>query len=279
LCDKDEHHILRVLVTRIPATINVDMQISLVSVLLIAAGLHLSNEPMLPVHGWAGPVEAHVPVRATATAGERPAWSKAELARADAARGVSYLTADERSVVRYVNLARMYPRKFAIIYLHPLRSRYNGDLLELSGRIPIRTQEGVAALEECIDALEEQPPCKALLPARGLSRAASDHVADCGPTGMVGHTGADGSTLGDRIGRHGTWSIRAGENIAFGEGSPLFIVIQLLVDDGTSSRGHRHNIFNCSFGRIGVSIGPHAKWSTMCVMDFTGGFQESKGDD
>lgn len=176
-----------------------------------------------------------------------------------------------------MNLARLYPRKFAVIHLYPLRSRFNGTLLELPGRTPIRTKEGVDALNECIEALEEQEPCKALLPARGLSRAAADHVKDSGPAGTIGHTGADGSTLGERIERYGRWMIRAGENIAYGEQSPLYIVMQLLVDDGTPSRGHRHNIFNCSFGVVGVAIGPHAAWQTMCVMDFAGGFEERKG--
>jgi len=29
----------------------------------------------------------------------------------------------------------------------------------------------------------------------GLAKAAQDHVNDCGPTGLTGHTGKDNSTM------------------------------------------------------------------------------------
>jgi uncharacterized protein YkwD len=204
----------------------------------------------------------------------RGAWTPAELSSADAAHDAGYLTDDERTVVLYVNLARLYPRKFARLHIVPLRSRFSGKLLARPGADPIATNEGVAAVNECIRIMERQKPCKALAPALGLSQAATDHVKDSGPAGLVGHTGADASTLGERIDRHGAWQKCAGENIAYGEEDPAFIVIQLLIDDGVASRGHRTNIFNSSYGRIGVAIGPHETWRSMCVMDFAGGFSE-----
>jgi len=202
-------------------------------------------------------------------------WTPAERSSADAAHTAAYLTDEERAVVLYVNLARLYPRKFARLHILPLRSRFTGKLLARPGTDPIATNEGVAAVNECIRVMEHQKPLSALTPALGLSQSATDHVKDSGPAGIVGHTGADGSTFAQRMERHGKWKKCAGENIAYGEADPAFIVVQLLVDDGVASRGHRTNIFNGAYGCIGVAIGPHETWRNMCVMDFAGGFSES----
>ena len=38
-----------------------------------------------------------------------------------------------------------------------------------------------------------------------LMKSAKDHVTDTGPSGTTGHTGVDGSSMTDRIDRHGSW--------------------------------------------------------------------------
>ena len=44
--------------------------------------------------------------------------------------------------------------------------------------------------------------------------------------------------------RYGKWLKCIGENIDFGNRAVSNIVVNLIVDDGTPSRGHRLNIFN-----------------------------------
>jgi hypothetical protein len=55
------------------------------------------------------------------------------------------------------------------------------------------------------------------------------------------------------------------------------IVMTLIVDQGVRDRGHRRNIFYRYFKVGGAACGPHARYGTMCVIDFAEGFVE-KGD-
>ena len=107
-----------------------------------------------------------------------------------------------------------------------------------------------------------------LLPARGLFLAAKDHANDTGPKRITGHTGSDRSSMDQRIMRYGKWDKEAGENICYGHNKGRDIVVQLLIDDGVSSRGHRNNILNKNFKYAGGAIGSHSKFTYMCVIDY-----------
>ena len=49
----------------------------------------------------------------------------------------------------------------------------------------------------------------------------------------------------------------AAENISYGKETALGIVLQLLIDDGVASRGHRKNLFGESLGTVGVACDTH----------------------
>lgn len=179
----------------------------------------------------------------------------------------------ELEVVAELNLARTDPKAYAAI-LRDYRSYIRGNYLERPGEITVVLEEGAAAVDEAIAFLMRQAPLPPLALSRGLSQAAMDHARDQGRTGQTGHTGSDRSSMSDRIERHGDWQRTIGENIAYGGETARDIVIQLIVDDGVPSRGHRSNIFDIDFLVVGVACGPHPEYGYMCVQDFGGGFVE-----
>jgi len=176
------------------------------------------------------------------------------------------------AVIREMNLARENPRLYAT-FVQEVRSRMNGNALVLPGGTRVRTKEGTSAVDEAIRFLQSVQPVQPLALSRGMSRAAADHCADQADGGF-GHAGRDRSHAGERIARYGTVSGGWGENISYGKASARDVVIALIIDDGLPARKHRKNIFNPSYNYAGAAFGRHARFRTVCSMDFAGGYAE-----
>jgi len=191
-----------------------------------------------------------------------------EPARAPRSRS----TLEEQAVVREITKIRRFPREYAK-YLRALGTHFEGTLWRLRDHVPIRTNEGRAAVLEAAEFLEQVEPIKGVVAfSEGLHAAAWDHVMDQGPTGQTGHVGANGSTFKDRILRRGEQPGLIGEVIMYGDETPRMAVIQLVIDDGVPDRGHRKNIFNPEFKVAGAAIGPHRGYGTMTVVDLADEF-------
>ena len=180
--------------------------------------------------------------------------------------------ASGRAVIREMNLARQNPALYAT-FLQELRNRMNGSVLVLPGHTRIRTKEGTAAVDEAIRFLRSASPQNALTLSPGMCRAAQDHCADQAGGGF-GHEGRDRSHAGQRIARYGTCGGSWGENISYGKASARDVVLALIIDDGLPARKHRKNIFNPSYNFAGAAFGRHARFGTVCSMDFAGSYAE-----
>jgi len=192
----------------------------------------------------------------------------------DTAAETDYLSPAEKDVILEMNKARADPKKYAELYIKPMLE-YNwggpfgaNSYLAPGATVYTSTNEGRNGIQSCINDLSRRQSMPPLLPEKGLFLAARDHVNDTGPKGIVGHTGNDKSSMGQRIERYGKWDGRSGENISYGHNKGRDIVVQLLVDDGVSSRGHRNNILNKNFMRVGAAIGRHSRYSYLCVIDY-----------
>jgi len=198
-----------------------------------------------------------------------------DISALDTAADVDYLTPAEKDVILEMNKARADPKKYAELYIKPMLSYKwggpygaNAYLIDEKNSLYMMTYEGKSSIQSCINDMSNRKSLPLLIPSKGLYLAAKDHANDTGSKGITGHTGSDKSTSPQRISRYGKWDGRCGENISYGFNGGREIVLQLLIDDGVSDRGHRHNIFNSDFKYTGVAIGSHSNKTFLCVIDY-----------
>ncbi|HXH31968.1 MAG TPA: CAP domain-containing protein [Bacteriovoracaceae bacterium] len=176
-----------------------------------------------------------------------------------------------------LNSARMEPELYAS-YLRSHLDKFIDEYTFEDIGLRIRTNEGKAAVLEAIAYLDAQAAIgEPMTASKGLTLAAKDHVLDLGPKGITGHMSSDGlTTASNRVSRYGTWVRTFGENISFSSQKARGHVINLIVDDGVPSRGHRLSIYNAAFRKAGVACGPHLIYKKMCVIEFAGDYREIK---
>jgi uncharacterized protein YkwD len=162
------------------------------------------------------------------------------------------------AVVRELNRARENPSLYAMF---------------VSESRAFHMIEHGRAVDEAVRFLKKARPLPPLTLSPGMSRAAADHCAEQ-VDGQLGHDGKERSSPGDRISRYGSWSNTWGENISYSRKTAREVVLALIIDDGVRSRGHRKNIFNPKFNYAGAAFGPHARYRTVCTIDFAGGYAE-----
>ena len=162
------------------------------------------------------------------------------------------------AVIRELNLARENPSLYAT-FVAESRQFF---------RI-----EGGRSVDEAVRFLKKTRPLPPLTLSAGMSRAAADHCAEQ-VGGELGHEGQDRTHGGERISRYGNWSATWGENISYSRKTAREVVLALIIDDGVRGRGHRKNIFNPKFNYAGAAFGPHARYRTVCTIDFAGGYAE-----
>ena len=172
-----------------------------------------------------------------------------------------------------INFARSNPKQYAKLLKEKLQY-FDGNYYKEPGQITLITTEGAAAYQEAINFLESVEFMPEYTLSSGLCKACLDHANDQGPKGALGHTGSDGSSPWDRMARYGKASGSKAENISYGCATARDVIIQLIVDDGVVSRGHRDNIFDKKLLVIGFASNSHKKYEFMTVMDFASSFQE-----
>lgn len=177
----------------------------------------------------------------------------------------------ERELLAEMNFARTRPAEYAA-HLEQLKPFYKGNVYTPAGGSSLNTQEGWAAVEEAIRFLRSAKPIAPFSVAEGMCSGAGELVRDQSKSGATGHRGSDGSFCEQRLLKYGTWAAPVGENLSYGRQSARERVMELIIDDGFSSRGHRVRMFDAGLKVAGVSCGPHNSLGNVCVITMAGGF-------
>ena len=176
------------------------------------------------------------------------AFTDAEIAKANTAANIASLTQMEKDIILYCNLARLDGSKFWAKY---------GDQAKGSAQY-------VSSLESDLKSTKN---LTMLTPEKSLMEAAAYHANDMSKNNFFEHSSSDGTSFGDRV--YGFYDGNAiAENISAGMGTAIGVVMQLLVDDGLASLGHRKNILGAKYVAIGVKTATHNTWRTVTVQDF-----------
>jgi uncharacterized protein YkwD len=177
------------------------------------------------------------------------------------------------SLLRELNKLRQDPQCYIPI-LENTMDKLKDKILIRPNDTAIETNEGISAYEEAILFLMPQEPVEPLALDERLSLAATDHMNDIGPKGIITHEGTVGKSLSDRIETYCEWDTACGESIEIGGKTAEEIILSLLVNDGIPDRGDRLNLFKNEYKYLGIASGSHREYGTITVLNFCGGVRE-----
>lgn len=157
----------------------------------------------------------------------------------------TFATRVEKDVYHYLNYARTRPKEFCEKFVVPEWNKSN------------RFENSLVAT------MRSMAPVDALLPDFSGYQSAECHARSLGLTGGRGHKRIKDPKTGKPC-EQNFW----GECCSYGEDSGLGVVLQLLIDNGVESLGHREICLSNEYSRVGISLQYHKVYGANCVLDF-----------
>jgi len=174
-------------------------------------------------------------------------FNTAQLDSANTAKSVNVLSAEEKNVIKLINLARMYPKQFAKNYVAKYDEKKTGYDYG-----PDYAKDKTSL----ISTLNSMKPLPPLFFDTDMYDLAKCWCVESGKSGAVGHN------------RKTCKSGYNGECCSYGFDGALDIVMQLMIDNGVPGYGHRKIILTPYYTKIGIKNGPHKTYSFCSVIDF-----------
>jgi hypothetical protein len=164
-----------------------------------------------------------------------------QIVKANTGKDAGFMNDKEKKTLTVINLARLYPRQFLKFYMD-----YAGPSA-VSGNTYYTT---------LTKELKEMDARGALMPDKDMYDLAKCWATEAGKEGVVGHErkNCDG------------WI--SAECCSYGSGSGIGVAMQLLIDDGVKSLGHRKICLSEEYKRVGICMQPHKIYGVNTVLDF-----------
>ncbi len=176
-------------------------------------------------------------------------WNEPRYLACNTAKNVKYMNAKEKELIYILNLVRVNPKLFAETVLKNYPDKNDEEWLVENDNY-----------KSLLDTLFLLPPLNILKPNIKCFESAHCHALSCSKDGLIGH---------DRKTKECEKKMYyQGECIDYGGQHPLEILMNLMIDEGVPSLGHRL-ICISGYSGIGVSIQPHKQYRYSTVLDFT----------
>lgn len=174
-------------------------------------------------------------------------WSQSQLDEANTAKDISYLTKNEKETIMYINLCRLFPKEFLELEVnqYQLDEDYGDSILKEFKAFKKSLQ---------IDLLTRKP-CPSLKFERALFIDAKCYSTEISKNDRNPHERIDCKKS------------NYAECVSFGEENGKDITLQLLVDAGVASLGHREICLYKSYSKVGVSCNSHFEFEFCAVLE------------
>lgn len=174
-------------------------------------------------------------------------WTKTQLDLANTTKNITYLTKVEKEAILYINLCRLFPKEFA---QNEVAEYFLDKTLDDS-----TLSEFASYKKTLMDDLIKRKSCKGLTFDKVLYLDAKCYSNEISVVDRDGH---------DRV---NCKKSNYAECISFGQETGKQIALQLLIDAGVQSLGHRQICLDKSYKKIGIRSTSHFRWKFCAVVE------------
>lgn len=175
-------------------------------------------------------------------------WTNSAYDNCNTAKSITYLTQEEKDIIWVLNMARLNPQLFLKSLLLNPNSGFFKNVADRNNYD-----------KSLIQTLKLMKPVTSFLqPDQSCYESAQCHAYYSGKKGYVGHNRINSKCKKDFY----------GECCQYGASSSVDIIMDLLLDYGVPSYGHRDICLSEEYHFIGSSIQPHSTYEYNTVIDF-----------
>lgn len=169
-------------------------------------------------------------------------------------KNFTLLSKEQQQMYYWTNVFRKDPNKF-----------FTDVIQEFTRQFPEAKSPELTSLQRDLKKVKTLP---VLFPDQGLLGMSKTHSADLAKRGgIISHKSSSGKDFVSRIKEAGQYRCGA-ENIFSGSPDYLEALIALLIDRGVADKGHRVNLLDPRFERMGVSVTLVSSKKGVLVQDF-----------